>query len=54
MQRRPSRQKHRAKQRGQKASGGRQPIRQLRPSRLHGRVANIRKDAANKLPTDLT
>lgn len=52
-QRRISLQKHRAKKAGQKASR-RQRIRQLRLSRLHARIANIRKDAAHKLTTDLT
>jgi putative transposase len=53
MQRRVSLQKHRAKKVGQKASR-RQHIRQLRLSRLHARIANIRKDAAHQLTTDLT
>ena len=53
MQRRISLQKHRAKKAGQKASR-RQIVRQLRLSRLHARLANIRKDAAHKLTTDLT
>jgi len=53
LQRRVSLQKHRAKKAGQKASH-RQMIRQLRLSKLHARVANIRKDAAHKLTTDLT
>jgi putative transposase len=53
MQRRISKQKHRAKKLGQKSSR-RQYVRQLRLSRLHARTANIRKDAAHKLTTDLT
>ena len=53
MQRRISLQKHRAKKAGCKASR-RQYIRQLRLSKLHARLANIRKDAAHKLTTDLT
>lgn len=53
MQRRISLQKHRAKKLGQKLSQ-RQYVRQLRLSRLHARMANIRKDAAHKLTTDLT
>jgi len=52
LQRRVSLQKHRAKKAGQKASR-RQLIRQLRLSRMHARVANIRKDATHKLTTDL-
>jgi putative transposase len=51
MQRHISLQKHRAKKLGQKASR-RQHVRQLRLSRLHARIANIRKDAAHKLTTD--
>lgn len=53
MQRRISLQKHRAKKAGCKASR-RQYIRQLRLSKLHARLANIRKDAAHKLTSDLT
>jgi putative transposase len=53
MQRPVSRQKHRTKKLGQRASHHRH-VRQLRLSRRHGRVANMRKDAANKLTTDLT
>jgi putative transposase len=53
LQRRVSLQKHRAKKAGQKASR-RQMVRQLRLSRLHARLANIRKDAAHKLTTGLT
>jgi putative transposase len=52
IQRRISLQKHRAKKLGQTASR-RQLIRQLRLSKLHARVANIRKDAAHKRTTDL-
>jgi putative transposase len=52
-QRRISLQKHRAKKAGQKASR-RQIVRQLRLSRLHARLTNVRKDAAHKLTTDLT
>ena len=52
LQRRVGLQKHRAKKAGQKASH-RQLIRQLRLSRMHARVANIRKDATHKLTTDL-
>jgi len=52
-QRRFSLQKHRAKKAGHKASR-RQYVRQLRLSNLHARVANIRKDAAHKLTTNLT
>jgi putative transposase len=52
-QRRISLQRHRAKKACQKASR-RQMVRQLRLSRLHARLANIRKDAAHKLTTDLT
>jgi transposase len=51
LQRRISLQKHRAKRAGQKPSR-RQHIRQLRLSRLHARLANIRKDAAHKLMAD--
>jgi putative transposase len=51
MQRRISLQKHRAKKLGQKASR-RQHVCQLRLSRLHARIANIRKDAAHKVTTD--
>jgi putative transposase len=51
--RRVSKQKHRAKKAGIKASR-RQYIRQLRLSKLHARLANIRKDAAHKLTTGLT
>jgi len=53
LQRRISLQKHRAKKLGQKASK-RQFKRQLRLSRLHARIANIRKDAAHKLTSILT
>lgn len=53
MQRRISLQKHRAKKAGCKASR-RQYVRQLRLSKLHARLANIRKDAAHKLTTDLS
>jgi putative transposase len=52
-QRPVSRQKHRTKKLGQKASY-RRHIRQLRLSRLHSRMAKLRKDAANKPTTDLT
>jgi putative transposase len=45
-------QKHRAKQLGLKASR-RQYIRQLRLSKLHARLANIRKNAARKLTADV-
>ena len=51
-QHRISVQKHRANK-GQKASR-RQIVRQLRLSRLHARLANIRNDTAHKLKTDLT
>jgi hypothetical protein len=51
MQRRISLQKRRAKKLGQKASR-RQHVCQLRLSRLHARIANIRKDAAHKVTTD--
>jgi putative transposase len=44
---------HRAKKAGHKASR-RQFVRQLRLSKLHARLANIRKDAAHKLTTDLS
>jgi len=53
MQRRISLQKHRAKKLGIKASR-RQYKRQLCLSKLHARLANIRKDAAHKLTIDLT
>jgi putative transposase len=53
MQRRVSLQKHRAKKAGHKASR-RQFVRQLRLSKLHARLANIRNDAAHKLTTDLS
>lgn len=53
LSRRISKQKHRAKKAGVKASR-RQYVRQLRLSRLHARLANIRKDAAHKLTTNLT
>jgi putative transposase len=53
MQRRVSLQKHRAKKAGHKASR-RQFVRQLRLSKLHARLANIRKDAAHRLTTDLS
>ena len=53
LQRRISLQKHRAKKLGIKASR-RQYCRQLRLSKLHARLANIRKDAAHKLTSDLT
>jgi DNA-binding transcriptional MerR regulator len=53
MQRRISLQKHRAKKLGLKSSR-RQYKRQLCLSRLHTRIANIRKDGAHKLTTDLT
>lgn len=53
MQRRMSLQKHRAKKLKQKASK-RQFKRQLRLSRLHERISNIRKDAAHKLTSFLT
>jgi putative transposase len=43
----------RLKKLGQTASR-RQHIRQMRLSKLHARVANIRKDAAHKLTTGLT
>jgi putative transposase len=46
-------QKHRAKKLGLKASR-RQYIRQLRSSKLYARLANIRKNAAHKLTTDVT
>ena len=52
MQRQISRQKHRAKKLGIKASK-RQLKRQLRLSKLHACVANIRKDAAHQLTTDV-
>jgi hypothetical protein len=52
MQRRISRQTHRNREVGHKASR-RQHIRQVRLSRLHGRVANMGKDAANKLTADM-
>jgi len=52
MQRRISLQKHRAKKLCIRTSR-RQHIRQLRLSKLHARVANIRKDVAHKLTTDL-
>jgi len=52
MQRRISLQKHRAKKLGIKASR-RQYVRQLRLSKLFARMANIRKDAAHKLTTDI-
>ena len=52
-QRRISLQKHRAKKADCKSSR-RQYVRQLRLSKLHARLANIRKDAAHKLTTDLT
>jgi putative transposase len=45
-------QKHRAKKLGLKASR-RQYIGQLRLSKLHARLANIRKHAAHKLTTDV-
>jgi putative transposase len=54
MQRRVALHKRRAKKAGQQKSSRRQHIRQLRLSRLHARVANIRKDAAHKLTTGLT
>jgi putative transposase len=54
MQRRVALQKRRAKTAGQQKSSQRQYIRQLRLSRLHARVANIRRDAARKLTADLT
>jgi putative transposase len=54
MQRRVALQKRRAKKAGQQKSSRRQHIRQLRLSRLHARVVNIRKDAAHKLTTGLT
>jgi hypothetical protein len=44
---------HRARKLGLKASR-RQYIRRLRLSKLHARLANIRKDAAHKLTPDLT
>ena len=53
LQRRISLQKHRAKKLKQHASR-RQFKRQLRLSRLHARIANIRKDAAHKLTSFLT
>ena len=53
-QRRISLQKHRAKKAGQKKSSRRQYKRQLRLSKLHARIANIRKDAAHKLTNDVT
>jgi putative transposase len=53
LQRRVTLQKHRAKKFGQQASR-RQYVRQLRLSKLHARLTNIRKDAAHKLTTDLT
>ena len=53
MQRRISRQQHRAKKLGIKASR-RQHKRQLQLSKLHARLANIRNDAVHKLTTDLT
>lgn len=53
MQRRISKHKHRAKKLGQTASR-RQYVRQLRLSKLHARIANIRKDAAHKLTTRLS
>jgi putative transposase len=53
LQRRISLQKHRANKAGQNASR-RQYVRQLRLSRLHARMANIRQDAAHKLTTGLT
>jgi putative transposase len=52
MQRRISLPKQRAKKAGIKTSR-RQPIRQLRLSKLQARLANIRKDAAHKPTTDL-
>jgi hypothetical protein len=54
MQRRVALQKRRAKKAGQQKSSRRQHIRQLRLTRLHARVANIRKDAAHQLTTGLT
>jgi putative transposase len=53
IQRRFSKQKLRAKKLGCKASR-RQYVRQLRLSKLHARIANICKDAAHKLTTDLS
>jgi putative transposase len=52
IQSRISLQKHRAKKAGVKASR-RQYRRQLQLSKLHARLANIRKDAAHKLTTGL-
>jgi putative transposase len=53
MQRRVSLQQHRAKKAGHKVSR-RQFVWQLRLSKLHARLANIRKEAAHKLTTDLS
>jgi putative transposase len=53
MQRRVGLQKHRAKTAGHKASR-RQFVRQLRLSKLHARLANVRTGAAHKLTTDLS
>lgn len=53
LQRRINKQKHRAKKLKIKASH-RQFKRQLRLSRLHARLANIRQDAAHKLTSFLT
>ena len=54
MQRRIDRQKHRAKKAGQKQASRRQYIRQLRLSKLHARLANIRNDAAHKMTAERT
>jgi putative transposase len=53
MQRRVSLQKHRAKKAGHKASR-RQFVRQPRLSKLRAGLANICKDAAHKVTTDLS
>jgi putative transposase len=52
LSRRVSLQKHRAKKAGVKASR-RQYVRQLRLSKLHARISDIRNDAAHKLTTDI-
>jgi putative transposase len=52
--RRLSKQTHRARKAGVTKASRRQYVRQLKLSKLHARIANIRKDAAHKLTTDLT